>query len=250
MSRFIIITSGKGGVGKTTTAVNLATAMNALDEDVTLVDVNLTTPNVGLHLGAPVVPVTFNHVLSGKADLVDSIYEHESGVKVIPASLSIKELKQLNDRDLLATAKDLRHISDTVIFDSAAGLGSETMTALSIADDVIIVTNPEMPAVTDALKTAKVAEEMKKNVLGVIVTKVENRKFEMSLESIEEMLELPILGIVPRDEHVQDALSMRNAVFLTHPNSRASRAYLEIAAKVLGKELPKKKGFFAKLFGV
>jgi len=250
MSRFIIITSGKGGVGKTTTAVNLATAMNALDEDVTLVDVNLTTPNVGLHLGAPVVPVTFNHVLSGKADLVDSIYEHESGVKVIPASLSIKELKQLNDRDLLATAKDLRHISDTVIFDSAAGLGSETMTALSIADDVIIVTNPEMPAVTDALKTAKVAEEMKKNVLGVIVTKVENRKFEMSLESIEEMLELPILGIVPRDDHVQVALSMRNAVFLTHPNSRASRAYLEIAAKVLGKELPKKKGFFAKLFGV
>src|SRR3989344_513217 len=102
MSRFIVITSGKGGVGKTTTAVNLATAINSFDEDVLLVDVNLTTPNVGLHLGAPVVPITLNHVLDGKADLVDSIYEHESGTKVIPASLSIKELKKLNDRDLIS----------------------------------------------------------------------------------------------------------------------------------------------------
>jgi septum site-determining protein MinD len=249
MSKFIVITSGKGGVGKTTTAVNLATAMNAFDEDVTLVDVNLTTPNVGLHLGAPVVPVTLNHVLSGKADLVDSIYEHESGTKIIPASLSIKELKQLNDRDLITTARDLRHISDTVIFDCAAGLGSEATTSLSIADEVVIVTNPEMPAVTDALKTAKLAEEMGKDVKGIIVTKVEGNKFEMSLDSISEMLELPILGVVPRDSKIQEALSLRNAVLLTHPNSKSARAYMEIASKLLGKEVPKKRGFFSRLFG-
>tara|TARA_Y100000310_G_scaffold322396_1_gene381429 strand:- start:2657 stop:3409 length:753 start_codon:yes stop_codon:yes gene_type:complete len=249
MSKFIVITSGKGGVGKTTTAVNLATAMNALDEDVTLVDVNLTTPNVGLHLGAPVVPVTLNHVLSGKAELVDSIYEHESGTKIVPASLSIKELKQLNDRDLITTAKDLRHISDTVLFDCAAGLGSEATTSLSIADEVVIVTNPEMPAVTDALKTAKLAEEMGKDVRGIIVTKVEGNKFEMSLDSISEMLELPILGVVPRDDKIKEALSLRNAVLLTHPNSKSAKSYMEIASKLLGKEVPKKKGFFSRLFG-
>ena len=250
MSKFIVITSGKGGVGKTTTAVNLAVAMNSFDEDVTLVDVNLTTPNVGLHLGAPVVPVTLNHVLSGKADLADSIYEHESGTKIIPASLSIKELKKIDDENLINTAKDLRHISDTVIFDCAAGLGSEAITAISIADEVIIVTNPEMPAVTDALKTAKLAEEMGKEVKGIIVTKVEGRKYEMSLESISEMLELPILGVIPLDDSVKEALSMRNAVFLTHPNSKAAISYREIAAKLLGKKIPQKKGFFAKLFGV
>ena len=250
MSNFIVVTSGKGGVGKTTTAINLAIAMNSFDEDVTLVDANLTTPNVGLHLGAPVVPVTLNHVLSGKADLIDSIYEHESGTKIIPASLSIKELKELNDRDLITTARDLRKISDTVIFDCAAGLGSEALTTISIADDVIIVTNPEMPAVTDALKTAKIAEEMNKNVLGVIITKVEGRKSEMSLESISEMLELPILGIVPRDDKVQTALAMRNAVLLTHPNSKIAHSYMEIAAKLLDKELPRKRGFFSKLLGL
>jgi septum site-determining protein MinD len=249
MSKFIVITSGKGGVGKTTTAVNLATAMNSLDEDVTLVDVNLTTPNVGLHLGAPVVPVTLNHVLNGKAELVDSIYEHESGTKIIPASLSIKELYKLKDRDLIIAAKDLRQISDTVILDCAAGLGSEAITALQIADEIIIVTNPEMPAVTDALKTAKLAEEMGKDVKGVIITKVENRKSEMSLESIQEMLELPILGIVPRDDNVQVALAERNAVFLTHPNSKVSKSYMEIAAKILDKEVPKKQGFWSRVFG-
>src|SRR3989344_5064130 len=111
MSKFILITSGKGGVGKTTAAVNLATAMHDFDEDVTLVDVNLTTPNVGLHLGAPVVPVTLNHVLSGRAELVDAIYEHSSGTKVIPSSLSIKELKNLNEIDLIPVAKDLKMLS-------------------------------------------------------------------------------------------------------------------------------------------
>ncbi len=251
MSKFIVITSGKGGVGKTTTAVNLATAMHSMDEDVTLVDVNLTTPNVGLHLGAPVVPVTLNHVLSGKADLVDAIYEHDSGTKIIPSSLSVRELKKLNERDLIPVSKDLKKISDIVILDSAAGLGSESTTVLGLADEIVIVTNPEMPAVTDALKTAKVAEEMGKIVKGVIVTRQRGNRSEMPLQSVQEMLELPILGVVPEDTSVQEALSMRNAVVLTHPKSKVARSYKEIAAKILGKKIElEKKGFFAKLFGV
>ncbi|MEM3113382.1 MAG: cell division ATPase MinD [Candidatus Pacearchaeota archaeon] len=237
MSRFILITSGKGGVGKTTTAVNLATAMSYFDEDVTLVDVNLTTPNVGLHLGAPVVPVTLNHVLSGKADLVDAIYEHDSGTKVIPSSISLRELKQLEGKDLVNVSKDLRKISDNVILDSAAGLGSETLNAMSIADDIIIVTNPEMPAVTDALKTAKVAENMGKNIFGVIVTRVRGNKNEMSIQNIKEMLELPILGIVPEDPKIQESLAMRNAVVMTHPKSKSAKSYRVIAGKILGKEV-------------
>jgi len=251
MSRFIAITSGKGGVGKTTTAVNLATAMNSFDEDVTLVDVNLTTPNVGIHLGAPVVPITLNHVLSGKAELVDAVYEHESGTKVIPASLSVSELKKLDDKKLISIGKDLRKISDTIIFDSAAGLGSESLVPLSMADDVIIVTNPEMPAVTDALKTARVLEDMHKNILGVIVTRVRNRNSEMSIKSIQEMLELPILGVVPEDDNMQEALTMRNAVVSTHPRSKASKSYMQIAGKILGKEIPEeKRSFFARIFGL
>jgi septum site-determining protein MinD len=248
MSRFIVITSGKGGVGKTTSAVNLATAINSFDEDVTLVDVNLTTPNVGLHLGAPVVPLTLNHVLSGKADLSDAIYEHSSGTKVIPASLSIKDLKVLNERDLVSVVKDLKKVSDIVIFDSAAGLGEEAKVALQIADEIILVTNPEMPAVTDALKTAKLAEDMGKEVKGVIVNRVRGNKSEMNLKSIREMLELPILGVVPEDSRVQEALYQRNAIFFTHPRSKVSKAYHRLAANILGREMPEEKGFFARIF--
>ncbi|HRZ85971.1 MAG TPA: cell division ATPase MinD [Candidatus Paceibacterota bacterium] len=253
MSKFIVITSGKGGVGKTTTAVNLATAMNSLDEDVALVDINLSTPNIGLHLGAPVVPVTLNHVLTGKAELVDAIYEHDSGTKVIPSSLSIKELISINRTELIPVMKELRNVADTVIFDSAAGLGDEAIAAISIADEVVLVTNPEMPAVTDALKTAKLAESLGKKVKGVIITRYKGNKSEMPLSNIKEMLELPILGIVPEDPKIQEALSMRNSATLLYPRSRAARSYMAIAGRMLGKENEVNKSalnrFFSSIFG-
>src|SRR3989339_743502 len=108
MSRIITITSGKGGVGKTTTSINLAAALNFFGKDVIIVDANLTTPNVGLHLGAPIVPVSLNHVLLGKAKVSDAIYEHESGTKIIPSSLSVKELRRLDHSKLKEISKKLR----------------------------------------------------------------------------------------------------------------------------------------------
>ena len=96
--KLLTIISGKGGVGKTTTAINLGAALNSFGKEVIVVDANLTTPNVGLHLGAPIVPVNLNHVLLGKAKISDAIYEHESGTKIIPSSLSVKELRRLNPK--------------------------------------------------------------------------------------------------------------------------------------------------------
>ena len=98
MRKLIVITSGKGGVGKTTTAINLSAAMNYFKKDVLLIDGNLSTPNVGIYLGSPEVPVNLNHILSEKAEVYEAIYEHESGIKVIPSSVSIKELKKINQR--------------------------------------------------------------------------------------------------------------------------------------------------------
>jgi len=92
MSKIIVITSGKGGVGKTTTAINLAAAMKHFGEDVLIIDGNLSTPNVGLHLNSPEVPINLNHVLRGKAEPFEAIYEHESGIKIMPSSLSIEEI--------------------------------------------------------------------------------------------------------------------------------------------------------------
>ena len=76
MGKIYVITSGKGGVGKTTTAVNLGAALNKFEEDVIIIDTNISTPNLGLSFGAPIVPVSLTHVLQGKADVEESVYEH------------------------------------------------------------------------------------------------------------------------------------------------------------------------------
>jgi len=233
MKKIIVITSGKGGVGKTTTAINLGAAINFFGKDVLVIDGNLTTPNVGIHLNSPEVPVNLNHVLSGKADAYEAVYEHESGVKIMPSSLSIKELSKIHPERIKDFREDFKKISDYIIVDSAAGLGNEALSTINMADEIIVVTNPEMPAITDALKAIKVAEQMKKPILGIIVTRVRKNDFEMSPEVVKEMLEAPVLGMIPEDISIQKSLSMKDAVIHTHPKSNASRAYKEIAARIL-----------------
>lgn len=230
------ITSGKGGVGKTTSAVNLGAAINKFKEEVIIVDANLSTPNIGLHFGAPIVPVNLNHALQGKADIQEAIYEHESGTKIVPSSLSLKDLKKINIYSLKDVMKELKPISQHIILDSAAGLGEEARAAIEAADEIIIVTNPNILAVTDSLKAIKLAEELKKPVRGVILTRVKNVRTEMPLSNIREMLEVPIIGLVPEDKHIEQALVNKNAVIHTKPKSKSSKAYMDIAAKLLGKK--------------
>ena len=236
MQKIIVITSGKGGVGKTTTAINLGAAINYFGQEVLIIDGNLSTPNIGIHLNSPEVPVNLNHVLLKKADVFEAVYEHESGLKIMPSSLSIKELKKIKPEKIKDFKEDFKKISDYVIIDSAAGLGNEAVSVIDAADELIIVTNPEIPAITDALKTIKIAEQMKKPVKGIIITKVRKDKIEMQPETVKEMLETSILGMVPEDLCVQKSLNLKDAVVHTHPKSNASRAYKEIAAKLLNIE--------------
>jgi len=244
----ITVTSGKGGVGKTTTTINLGAALNSFKKDVIIVDANLTTPNVGLHLGAPIVPVNLNHVMQGKAKVADAIYEHDSGTKVIPSSLSVKELRKINHDKLKDVAKKLRGMADFVLFDSAAGLGDEAVGSIEAADELVIVTNPEITAVTDALKTVKLAEELGKKIRGVIVTRVSGNTHEMSISNIKEMLDLPILGVVPEDKKVLASLRHKDAVTHMFPYTKSAVAYKKIAAKIAGVNY-KEPGFWKKMLG-
>jgi len=246
MGRVITIVSGKGGTGKTTTAINLGAALNKLKKEVIIVDANLNTPNIGVHLGAPIVPITLNHVLKGKADVNEAIYEHQSGLKIMPSALSVNELTKFNTKRFPEIIKKLRGISDFVIFDSASGFGEELIDTLKASDEIIIVTNPEMLAVTDALKTVKVVKRMGKSVRGVIVTRWQGKKFEMSFPSIKSMLETPVIGMIPEDNSVKESLHLRDAVVHTHPRSKASKGYHEIAGKISGHK-KEKKNFWQKI---
>jgi septum site-determining protein MinD len=115
MNKIIVIVSGKGGVGKTTTAINLGAAMNYFGKDVLIIDGNLSTPNIGIHLNSPEVPISLNHVLQNKADAYEAVYEHDSGMKIIPSSLSVKELKKIKPERLKDFKEDFIQLAEYII---------------------------------------------------------------------------------------------------------------------------------------
>ncbi len=248
MGKVITIVSGKGGVGKTVSAINIAASLNKLKKNVILVDCNFTTPNTALHLGSPIVPITLNHVLAGKKKVYEAVYQHYSGLKLVASSISLKALKNINLEKLPKAIKDLKRISDLIVIDAAAGLGKEALLALENADDIIVVTNPEMPAVTDALKTIRMAEQLDKNVLGVLITRVRKDNKEMKIRDIANLLEKPIIGVIPEDNNVRESIMIRDAIVHTKPNSKASKSYRRVTSKIIGEEI-EEKGFFSRVFG-
>jgi cell division ATPase MinD len=252
MSKIIVITSGKGGVGKTTTAINLGAAINYFGKEALIIDANLSTPNVGIHLNSPEVPINLNHILQKKAEPYEAVYEHESGLRIMPSSLSTKELKNIKPENLKNFIEDFRELSEYIIVDSAAGLGIEASSAIELADEVIIVTNPEMPAITDALKTIKIATDLKKKIKGIIMTRVRKDEIEMQPDVVKDMLESPILGMIPEHIDLKKALNKKDAIVHVYPKSEASRAYKEIAAKILEVEYDSEKekpSLWERLFG-
>ncbi len=154
MTRYILVSSGKGGTGKTTSAINLGIALNNFNKNVVVVDANLTTPNIGLYLGVPVVPITLHDVMLNKEEINDAVYLHRSGTKVIPGSISLDSIEKIKPNLLKTKLKKIQD-ADFVIIDSAAGFGKESLAALDASEEVLIITNPELPAVTDALKNSR-----------------------------------------------------------------------------------------------
>jgi len=151
----------------------------------------------------------------------------------MPSSLSIKELKKVNLGKLKDLKEDLGKLAEYVIVDSSAGLGEEAISAMGLADELIIVTNPELPAITDALKTVKIAEEMKKPITGIIMTRVRKNKIEMQPESVKEMLNTPVLGMIPEHIDLQKALNLKGPAVHTLPKSKTARAYKELQQEFL-----------------
>lgn len=233
MTKIITIISGKGGAGKTSSAINIASALNYFGKKSIVVDANLTTPNVGLHLGAPIVPVTLHDVLKGKNHITESIYLHPSGIRVIPSSISLNALKDTNPENLEHVIQDLHGMADFVLIDAAAGLGREALAALNSGEEILVVTNPELPAVTDALKTIKLAKELGKDVMGVILNKTNPKNMDMTLESIEAMLETDIIGVIPEDRAMKFATARKDSVINMYPDSASSKSYKKIAANFL-----------------
>jgi septum site-determining protein MinD len=236
MTRLIVVTSGKGGVGKTTLTSNLAAALSDLGENVIAMDANLTTPNLGLQLGMHLVPRTLHDVLKGETRLTDAIYPHPYGFKIIPASLGLNDLKDVDAGRLPEVSFRLLGKADYVIMDCAAGLGREAISALSASDEAILVTNPDLPSVTDALKILKLAQESNINVLGAVVNRITGNEHELSLKEINGLLGVPIIAEIPEDENVANSIAEKKPLIEYSPNSPAAVEIKKLAAKLSGKE--------------
>ena len=154
----------------------------------------------------------------------------------MPASLSLNGLEKIDYSELKETMKEMKKLAQHIILDSAAGLGDEAKAAIESADEVIVVTNPNILSVTDSLKTIKLAQDLKKPIRGVILTRYSGDSTQMPIENIREMLEVPIIGIVPEDKSVQESLVKKNSVIHHKPRSKSARAYRDIAASILGKK--------------
>lgn len=246
MARIIACAGGKGGVGKTTSVINLGAALTSFGKKVTIVDANLTTPNIGVYLGVPIVPVSLHDVLRGKKNISEAVYLHKSGTRVVPASIALSDLKKVDVTKLPEAIRGLNGTSDFILVDVVAGLGKEALNTIKSANEILVITNPEMPAVTDALKTIKLCEELNKPVIGVIVTKTNSKNADMNINDIETILEKPIIGVVPEDRAIKFSQAQKDAVINSHPQAVSSIQYKRLAAKLIGEvyeaEIPKEEG--------
>lgn len=241
MTRIIGVIGGKGGIGKTTLVSNLSCALAALGQNVVAIDTNMTTPNLGLHLGLHLSPKSLHDVLKGKTKMQSAMYPHPAGFKVIPASMSVSDLQGVDIGRLPSAVLSLYGKTDFVILDCAAGLGREAISSMQAAEEILLITNPDLPSVADALKTAKIAEESDKKVVGVVLNKVSKRSHELSSDQIEKMLGHRVIAEIPEDKSVPKSISMKVPIFTHDPSSAASVEFNRLAHLLVGKEFSQKR---------
>jgi septum site-determining protein MinD len=233
MEKIIAVVSGKGGVGKTMLVSNLGLALAEFNKKTTVVDADLSTANLGLQLGLYQFPMGLQDALDGNVKASEAIYTHQSGLRVLPASISLSYLnKNPNPFRLKSILNDL---DGTILIDSPPGLGREVFFVLKACTDVVVITNPEIPAVTDALKVIRVARELKKEPVGVIVNRARD-SYELRAAEVEAMCEAPVIGTIPEDREIKRSLFEKMPLISRRPYSPASIAIRKIAANLIGEE--------------
>src|SRR3989344_4468339 len=189
MTKFIALVSGKGGVGKTTCTLNVGQSLAKLGKDVVLLDANIVTPNLAIHLGNMNPEGTLNKFLRKEKSLKEIMYLHESGISLIPASPSLSEYQRTNPQKIHKVFDLLKNAADFVLVDAPSGLGYDLLQILKSTDEVVIVVNPTLSSVMDGLKTIQLAKENNNTITGVILNMSNGGKDELSPTEVESIQE-------------------------------------------------------------
>jgi len=232
--KIIGVISGKGGVGKTTTVANVGTAIAAeFRRRVLLVDGDPNNPDLPLHLGVYSVDTSLKDVLDMKVSIKDAIIELPSGVDILPAPFKTDEI--IDIRGLKSALRGLNEY-DVILVDSPPGLGSEIEPIFDVCDEVIIVTNLEVPAVTQALKAIVNSTKARVPITGMVLNMVRGKKFELSPMEVELVFDAPVIGVIPEDWNVKGSVASGEPLILNRPNAPSSVGFKELGGYLLGLE--------------
>ncbi|WP_412501181.1 septum site-determining protein MinD [Shewanella chilikensis] len=268
MAQIIVVTSGKGGVGKTTSSAAIATGLALKGHKTVVIDFDIGLRNLDLVMGCERrVVYDFVNVINGESNLNQTLIKDKRCDKlfVLPAS-------QTRDKDALTregvgkVLDDLSKDFDYIICDSPAGIETGAMMALYFADIAIVTTNPEVSSVRDSdrilgmlqsrsRRAEQGLEPIKEYLLLTRYSPARVKTGEMlSVEDVQDILAIELLGVIPESQAVLKASNSGVPVIIDH-DSDAGQAYEDTVARLLGEELPlrfvaeEKKGFLKRIFG-
>ncbi|NSW82428.1 MAG: MinD/ParA family protein [Syntrophothermus sp.] len=241
-TRVVVVTSGKGGVGKTNLALNLALALAESGLRIVLLDADMGLANVDIILGlAP--KYNLYHVIRGEKGIKEIILHGPCGLEIIPGGSGIQELANLPEEALQAVIRDLGRLDgeyDLMIIDTGAGISNSVLSYVTAADDIVVVTTPEPTSLTDAYGIIKAASNRRaRGAVYIVVNRVETETegilVAQKLISVGERflgVEMKLLGCLVEDRAVEVAVKNQQPFLVSHPNSQVSRNVRDIARKL------------------
>jgi len=267
--RVIVVTSGKGGVGKTTTSAAFSSGLALRGFKTAVIDFDIGLRNLDLIMGCERrVVYDLVNVLHGEARLSQALIKdkHSENLFVLPASQT-REKEALSEEGVEKVLKELEHMGfDYVVCDSPAGIEHGAVMALTFADDAVITTNPEVSSVRDSdrilgilqskSRRAREGSEAVKEYL--LVTRYSPKRVNegemLSYKDVQELLRVPLIGVIPESESVLHA-SNQGVPAVHLKGSDVAEAYMDVVARYLGEERPlrgvdyEKPGILKRLFG-
>jgi len=242
-ARVLAITSGKGGVGKTSTSVNLAIALAAQDQRVAILDADLGLANVEVLLGLNSL-YNLQHVVDGEKTLLETLVQGPGGIHIIPGSSGMAKFADLGEAErerLIGGMTELQEDMDFLIVDTMAGIGKNAVSFATAADEVLVVCTPEPSSIVDGYTMIKtVFQQRDDSAVSLIVNMAANKEQAQAVANkighvTRQYLNhgLSYHGYILRDPHVSQAVMQSVPLLLRYPNASASACITRLAARLL-----------------
>ncbi len=269
MTRVVVVTSGKGGVGKTTTSAAFSSGLALRGYKTAVLDFDVGLRNLDLIMGCERrVVYDFVNVINGEAKLNQALIKdkHCENLFVLPASQT-RDKDALTEEGVERVLKELQDMGfEYIVCDSPAGIERGAVLALTFADEAIVTTNPEVSSVRDSdrilgilqSKSRRAAEEREPVKEHLLLTRYSPRRVEegemLSYKDVQELLRVPLIGVIPESESVLHA-SNQGTPAIHLKGTDVSEAYIDVVARFLGEDRPlrftnyEKPGLMKRLFG-